>query len=99
LDAVGALGAEIAAGRRAAGWTQEQLAERLGVTRKLLARIEHGGPNVSIGTVLEAAVLVGVPLFGVNRRDLPLVADRARAQAALLPARVRHSSLDIDDDF
>lgn len=98
-EAISALGSEIAAGRRRLRWTQADLAARLGVTRQLVARIERGEPKVAVGTVLEAAVIVGVPLFGVDRNHISLVADRARAQAALLPSRVRQASVEISDDF
>lgn len=98
-DAVATIGAEVAAARKGLGWTQDELASRLGTSRQLVARIERGSEQVAIGSVLEAALLVGVPLFGVDRSQVSLVADRARAQAALLPARVRRAPVAISDDF
>ncbi len=99
LNAVTALGAEVAAGRRQVGWTQLELAQRLGVSRKLVSRIESGNPGVSVGVAFEAAVLVGVPLFGVESRDLDLVSDRAVARAALLPHRIRSAPVEIENNF
>jgi len=98
-DAVVALGAQIAVARRELGWTQEDLAARLGTSRQLVAKIEGGSSGVSLGTALEAAILSGIRLFGVDVADLSLVADRERARAALLPARVRPKTPVVANDF
>lgn len=98
-QAAAALGAQIAAARRELGWTQEELAARLGVSRQLVAKIEGGSTGASLGTVLEAAIVCGVRLFGVERADLSLVVDRERARAALLPTRVWSRTPVIDNDF
>jgi len=94
-----ALGSQIAAARRELGWTAAELAGRLGVTPALVTRIEKGSPSTALGTVLEAAVVCGVPLFGVDVVRLGDVADRERTRLALLPERVRHQGIEIDDDF
>jgi len=99
LDAVAALGAHIAVARRELGWTAAQLAGRLGVSPDLVTRIEKGAPGTAIGTVMEAAVLCGVPIFGVEASELGRVADAARTQVALLPQRVRTPRTEISDDF
>lgn len=93
------LGAQVAIARRELGWTAADLAERLGVTAALVARIEKGAPGTAIGTVLEAAIVCGVPLFGVDPGDLGDLAERQRDRLALLPARVRSAAADLDDDF
>lgn len=98
-EALAALGAQIAAARRELRWTATELAGRLGVTPSVVSRIEAGAPGTAIGTVLEAAVVCGVPLFGVDARDLGTVADRERARVALLPQRVRPRTPEISDDF
>jgi len=99
--ALSALGAQVAAARRQAGWTTADLAERLGVSRNLITRIEQGAPGTAVGTVLEAAVVCGVPLFGVEPDQLGRVAETERARLALLPERVRGSAGrgEVDDDF
>lgn len=97
--ALNVLGAQIATARRELDWTAAELAERLGVTRQLVGRIERGAPGIAIGLVFEAAVLTGVPLFGVDPADLEDVADRQQARLALLPARTRSSKVEVSDDF
>lgn len=97
--AVGALGAQIGAARRELGWTAAQLAERIGVSPPVVTRIESGFPGTAIGTVLEAAIVCGVPLYGVEAAELQPVAERARTRLALLPDRVRKRTVRIDDDF
>ena len=98
-DALAALGAQIAGARRELGWTQEELAARLGVRRQLVAKIEGGSPGTAIGSVIEAALLCGVRLFGVESGELSDVAERERARAALLPSRIRQRDAVIDNDF
>jgi transcriptional regulator with XRE-family HTH domain len=97
--ALDTLGAQIAIARREAGWTATELAERLGVTPALVARIERGSPATAVGTVLEAALLCGVPLFGASHDQLAAVAERQRDRLALLPARVRTQPKPVSDKF
>lgn len=85
-------------GRLQRGWTVGELAERVGVSRPTIVRVERGEPGVAVGTVLEAAYLVGVPLFDAD----PDVRERYRAykrtELALLPAAARPRRK-VDDDF
>lgn len=97
--ALSALGAQISAARRELGWTQAELAARLGVTGATLSRIEGGAPGTAIGLVFDAAAICGVPLFGVEAGDLARIAELERARLALLPARVRKALPEVDDDF
>ncbi|MCI2239624.1 helix-turn-helix transcriptional regulator [Paenibacillus sp. TRM 82003] len=97
--ALTALGAQIAAGRREHGWSAADLAGRLGVAPALVGRIERGAPGTAVGTVLEAAIVCGVPLFSVDAEELPGVAALARDRLALLPRRVHRRRIEIDDDF
>lgn len=98
--ALAALGTQIAVARRELGWTAVELGDRLGVTSKLVARIERGEPGTAIGTVFEAAVICGVPLFGVEAAELPDMAERQRARLALMPQRIRRPAVtEESDDF
>ena len=93
------LGLQIASARRELGWTAAELAERLGVNAQLVGRIEKGVPGTAIGTVFEAAILCGLPLFNADPADLADLADRQRERLAVLPARIRSKQVEVDDDF
>jgi transcriptional regulator with XRE-family HTH domain len=98
-QAAAALGSQIAAARKELGWTQAQLAGRLGTTRHLVSKVESGSTSPSLGMVLEAAILCGVPLFGLERDELHSFARSQQDRAALLPTRVRHRPVEIPNDF
>jgi len=57
-----ALGVEIARARLAAGLTLEGLAERSGVSRRMLIEVEQGRTNASVSTLHAVAHAVNVPL-------------------------------------
>jgi len=65
------LGRSISDARKEAGMTQQQLAERLGVTRGTIVRLEHGEP-VSTVVAMKAIRAVG--------RDVALVPRFAKLQ-------------------
>jgi ribosome-binding protein aMBF1 (putative translation factor) len=46
--------------RAARQWTQADLAQRLGVHKSLVARIEQGRSNITIGTLEQLAKALGV---------------------------------------
>lgn len=96
-DAARVLGAQIAAARRRRRWTAVRLAEQVNVSLPTLRKIERGDPSVALGTVLDAAVAVGVPLFG---SDVDRLAEHIEDRVALLPDRVTPISDEgLDDDF
>ena len=99
MDALEVLGLEIARQRRVRGWMVTELAERTGVTRDTIRKIERGASTVAVGTVFEVAVLVGVPLLGVEDSDYSTLVARSRDRLALLPARVRKPTTEPFDDF
>jgi transcriptional regulator with XRE-family HTH domain len=76
-----------------------QLAERVGVSRDLMQRIEKGDPRCGIGIVFEAAVVVGVPLFGQDRGQLTMRVDEQEEKLRLLPKSVRITKSAVKDDF
>lgn len=97
-EAARLLGARIRLGRKERRWTLRQLAERIGITEGTVRKIEQGGLSVSLGAALEAAVLVGVPLFDQNPNRRALEAGRVEDRLALLPARTRERRL-ANNDF
>jgi len=79
--------------------TTQNVADRAGVSRGLIQRIERGDPGCAIGAVFEVAAIVGVRLFDA---DGPMMAERLAANAAtlaLLPRSVRVSGMKVVDDF
>jgi DNA-binding XRE family transcriptional regulator len=99
-EALRLLGAQIKQARHAQGWTQTDLASRIGITQKTMHAIETGSPTVSIGSVFNAAFTVGVNLFGLEGTDLARARRQGEDTLALLPARVRKPvTKDDADDF
>jgi transcriptional regulator with XRE-family HTH domain len=96
-EAIRVLGQQIRLGRHRKGWTAESLAARIGVSPRTVTSIESGSPGTSIATVLNAAVAVGVRLFGADRDELVAMRRRGEDIAALLPSRVFEKE-DHDDD-
>lgn len=99
LEAVSLLGSLIRSGRIEQRMTAEELARRAGVSRALLYRIERGDPVASIGAVLEAAAIVGVPLFGLDRPALTAQLAQVQDRLTLLPKAARATRTTVRDDF
>ena len=97
-EALGILATVIRTARLRRGWTVRELAERVGVSQPTMIKVERGDPTVAVGTMLEAATLVGVPLFDVDADNRDRYGAHKRAELALLPAAARPRRR-IDDDF
>jgi transcriptional regulator with XRE-family HTH domain len=93
------LGKKIKLGRKQRRWTEQELAERIGISRGTLKKIEKGDMRCEIGLVFEAATLVGVPLFDQDLSRITMDIDRTDDKLALLPRSIRKSSPEVDDDF
>ncbi|WP_370614359.1 helix-turn-helix domain-containing protein [Mumia sp. Pv 4-285] len=93
------LGLEIARARRRRRWTLQELADRVGISVSTLRAVEQGTPTVAIGIVFELATLLGVRLYDAEPSELPALVALGRDRLALLPARVRETTVDVDDDF
>ena len=99
-EAARLLGARIRFARRQRGWSQEDLAERVGVTARTIYKVERGDPTVRLGAAFESAALLGVSLFDPDVSRLTLDLDRVQARDALLSRPVgRHRTSDVRDDF
>jgi transcriptional regulator with XRE-family HTH domain len=98
-DAVVVVGQLVASERRRQRRTAADLAERAGISRDTLYRVERGDPTVAIGTALELLVLLGVPLFATDADGLARQVASGRQLLALLPDRVRPTAREPDDDF
>lgn len=93
------LAAMIAAARKERNMSQSDLAQRLGVSRLTVRSIEQGNPSVALGTVFEAAAVVGIPLLAEDNNALDRLATSIAAIARVLPERGRSKKPVVDDDF
>jgi len=99
-EAAALLGKQIRLGRKRRKWTAHELAERAGISRATLQKIEKGDLSVAVGLVFEVAALVGVRLFDAERSTLAGHIGRTEDQLALLPSAVRRPRKHaVDDDF
>jgi transcriptional regulator with XRE-family HTH domain len=95
-DALHILGAQIQAARRERGWTAQELADRVGITRVTLHKIERGDASVRLGDAFETATVLGIPLYADPERRR-LEAARLSDRLAVLPQKVRRR--EVDDNF
>lgn len=98
-DATHLLGRLIRRARIEQGLTAEALAERAGISRGLVQRIERGEMGCAIGAVFEAAAIVGVPLFEASPAELSSRVAETEYILRLLPQSVRASDQVVKDDF
>ncbi len=92
------LGKLVRLGRKERKWTEQELADRVGISRATLQKIEKGDLSVAIGLVFEVAALVGVKLFDDEQSSLVSHIARADDKLALLPSAVRKRRKTIVDD-
>jgi transcriptional regulator with XRE-family HTH domain len=79
--------------------TTAELAERAGLSRGLVQRLEKGDPGCAIGAVFEAAAIVGVRLFDADQAMLSGTLAANAATLKLLPQAVRAARIEAKDDF
>ncbi len=98
-DAVILLGEQIKLGRKQRKWTEHNLADRAGISRATLQKIENGEMSCAIGLVFEVATLVGVNLFEQDKLPLSKHIEQTRDKIAVLPKRIQVKTKAVDDDF
>ncbi|PKR88390.1 transcriptional regulator [Pleomorphomonas diazotrophica] len=98
-DALSLLAQMIRRARIERGLTVQELADRAGVSRGLIQRIERGDPGCAIGAVFEAAAIVGIRLFDADQPTMAVHLAASGATLALLPKTVRPSGGGVKDDF
>jgi transcriptional regulator with XRE-family HTH domain len=64
-----AIGGRVRQGRGSRGWTLDRLAERSGVSRRMLVSIEQGSANPSIATLLRISDALGIGLPALVNMD------------------------------
>ena len=79
--------------------TVEDLAQRAGISRGLVHRIERGDLGCSIGAVFEASAIVGVRLFDAEPSTLAARISASATTITLLPQAVRSAPAQVKDDF
>ena len=99
LEALELLAQMIRAGRIERKMTIREMADRAGISRSLLQRIEEGDPSCAIGSVFEVAVLAGVSLFEADPDRLQTHSAVLREKLSLLPQHARKPRRVIQDDF
>ena len=98
-DAAILMGQLIRAARIERRLTVGELAERAGLSRGVVQRIERGDLACAIGAVFEAAAIVGVRLFDADETRLTANISANATMLALLPKAVRASQARVKDDF
>lgn len=98
-EAVSYLGKLIRKSRIERQETAAQLAERAGISRGLMQRIERGDPGCSVGAVFEVAALLGVRLFDLDREALTATNKMTEQTLTLLPRAARPTRKPVRDDF
>lgn len=85
--------------RKERGVTQQELCERMGVSRGLVKRIEFGNPNVSIGAVFEACFILGIPLLGCDIDEVNNLSKMLSYMNRIIPLSTPNKNLNFNDDF
>ncbi len=98
-DAARLLGLLIRSGRTERGMTVAEAAERAGISRGLVHRVENGDMGCSLGAAFELAALAGVRLFEAEPTTLTKHLAMARDKLVLLPKAVHQRMGKVDDDF
>ena len=98
-EAAALLGSLIREARHERKLTAQELADRAGISRGLLQRIEKGNLKCEIGAVFEVATIVGVKLFDADESTLTKYLRQTTEKLTLLPKSVRKKSKVVRDDF
>ena len=99
-DATFLLGGLIRVARRERKLTAQEVADRAGISRGLLQRIEKGDVKCEMGAAFEVAAIVGVKLFDADEASIKKQLNQTEDKLALLPKSVRKPKpKEVFDDF
>lgn len=98
LDALQVMGNVIRLKRKERELTMQALADKVGVSRGTVQRIEHGDPRCEIGVVFELATILGITLFS-DTTPLHHLSSYLDAKIAVLPNRIRTPTKKVSNDF
>jgi transcriptional regulator with XRE-family HTH domain len=93
------LGQQIRKARIDQKMTAEMLADRAGLSRGLLRRIEKGDPRTTLGAAFETAAVLGVPLFDADEKKLDSALASNTTVMKLIPKAVHGPRVKTDDNF
>lgn len=101
LEAIGLLAGMIKLERKRQKLSEAALAERVGISRGMLQRIEKADPKCELGVVFEVSALLGIKLFDNNADAHHLARYRLDVdeRLSLMPKRIRKNSQETFDDF
>lgn len=93
------LGSQIKLARKQRHWSESELAERAGIVRATVQKIEKGGLSCSMGLVFEVATLVGLKLFDAEPDRLRRHLVQTDERIALLPKHTHPRKRKVVDEF
>ena len=99
IEALELLAQMIRVGRIERKMSAQDMANRAGISRPLLRRIESADPSCAIGSFFEVAAIAGVPLLGGEPDRQHAQRTALTEKLSLLPQRVRKPKRVIHDDF
>ncbi len=79
--------------------TMQAIADRAGISRGLVQRIEKGDMKCSIGAVFEVAAILGIKLFDADETSLSKHISHNEDKLALMPKSIRKKTRVVNDDF
>src|SRR3546814_5723470 len=85
IAAVELLGTLVQVERKSRRMTAQEMADRLGIDRSTLQRLERGDPKVELGLAFEACAILSIPLFEEDAQGIPMRLDAMNKRLALLP--------------
>lgn len=97
--AIFSLGKMIKNCRLERGISQQDLADRLNVSRFTIMAIEKGDSKVAVGAVFEAAYILGIPLLEEDLQNTKSLSLNLAKLATVLPKRAPKKLEENDDDF
>ena len=98
-DATALLGALIREARNERKLTAQELADRAGISRGLLQRIEKGNLKCEIGAVFEVATIVGIKLFEADGSALAKQLHHTKRKAGTHAKVCSQKPKMVKDDF
>lgn len=99
VDAVQLMSSLIKVARKERKLTTQDIADRAGISRGLVQRIEKGDMKCSIGAVFEVAAILGLRLFDADETSLSKHIKQNEDKLALMPKSIRKKTRVVNDDF